>query len=41
VFIARFTSIVLTFLAGAEVDPDDFRDRLGTALLIGKVSFVA
>jgi Kef-type K+ transport system membrane component KefB len=40
VFIAQFASIVLTFLAGAEVDPDDFRDRLGTALLIGTVSFV-
>ena len=24
VFIASFASIVLTFLAGAEVDPDDF-----------------
>ena len=27
VFIATFASVVLTFLAGAEVDPDDFRDR--------------
>ena len=29
VFIATFASIVLTFLAGAEVDPDDFRERFG------------
>ena len=27
VFIASFASVVLTFLAGAEVDPDDFRER--------------
>jgi Kef-type K+ transport system membrane component KefB len=40
VFIADFASIVLTFLAGAEVDPDDFRERLGAALAIGMVSFV-
>jgi Kef-type K+ transport system membrane component KefB len=38
-FIATFASIVLTFLAGAEVDPDDFRDRLGASLAIGIVSF--
>ena len=28
-FVASFASIVLTFLAGAEVDPDDFRQRFG------------
>jgi Kef-type K+ transport system membrane component KefB len=39
-FIASFASIVLTFLAGAEVDPDDFRERWGTSLVIGLVSFV-
>jgi Kef-type K+ transport system membrane component KefB len=39
VFIASFASIVLTFLAGAEVDPDDFRERLGASLAIGLVSF--
>jgi Kef-type K+ transport system membrane component KefB len=39
VFIAQFASIVLTFLAGAEVDPDDFRERLGASLAIGLVSF--
>jgi Kef-type K+ transport system membrane component KefB len=40
VFVAQFASIVLTFLAGAEVDPDDFRERLGASLAIGVVSFV-
>jgi Kef-type K+ transport system membrane component KefB len=39
VFIASFASIVLTFLAGAEVDPDDFRERFGVAVTIGLVSF--
>jgi Kef-type K+ transport system membrane component KefB len=40
VFVATFASIVLTFLAGAEVDPDDFRERFGAAMAIGLVSFV-
>jgi len=40
VFVASFASIVLTFLAGAEVDPDDFRERLGASLAIGVVSFI-
>lgn len=40
VFIAQFASIVLTFLAGAEVDPNDLRERLGAALAIGVVSFI-
>jgi len=39
VFIATFASIVLTFLAGAEVDPDDFRERFGASVGIGLVSF--
>jgi Kef-type K+ transport system membrane component KefB len=39
-FIATFASIVLTFLAGAEVDPDDFRERFGASLAIGLVSFI-
>jgi len=39
VFVASFASIVLTFLAGAEVDPDDFRERFGASALIGLVSF--
>ena len=38
-FLAGFASIVLTFLAGAEVDPDDFRERFGTSVSIGLVSF--
>jgi Kef-type K+ transport system membrane component KefB len=40
VFLASFASIVLTFLAGAEVDPDAFRERLGAAVSIGLVSFI-
>jgi Kef-type K+ transport system membrane component KefB len=40
VFIATFASIVLTFLAGAEVDPDDFRERFAATVGIGLVSFV-
>lgn len=40
VFIATFASIVLTFLAGAEVDPDDFRERFGATVSIGLVSFI-
>ncbi len=39
VFIASFASVVLTFLAGAEVDPDDFRERFGASITIGVVSF--
>jgi len=39
-FVATFASIVLTFLAGAEVDPDDFRDRLGASVTIGTISFL-
>lgn len=39
VFIASFASVVLTFLAGAEVDPDDFRERFWAAVGIGFVSF--
>jgi Kef-type K+ transport system membrane component KefB len=39
-FIASFASVVLTFLAGAEVDPDDFRERFGASMTIGVVSFL-
>ena len=39
VFLAGFASVVLTFLAGAEVDPDDFRERFGASVTIGVVSF--
>jgi Kef-type K+ transport system membrane component KefB len=40
VLLAGFASVVLTFLAGAEVDPDDFRERFGASIGIGIVSFV-
>ena len=40
-FIAGFASVVLTFLAGAEVDPDDFRERFGASVAIGVASFAA
>ena len=39
-FIAKFGSIVLTFLAGMEVDPAYMRRRLGPSLGLGVVSFV-
>lgn len=39
-FVATFASIVLTFLAGMEVDPAYLRRRLGASLGIGVVSFV-
>jgi Kef-type K+ transport system membrane component KefB len=39
-FIAKFASIVLTFLAGMEVDPAFMRRRLGASVGIGVVSFV-
>lgn len=37
--LASFASIVLTFLAGMEVDPSYMRRRLGATLGIGAVSF--
>ncbi len=40
-FLASFGSIVLTFLAGAEVDPDVMKEKLKESLLIGGLSFVA
>ena len=40
VFIATFASIVLTFLAGLEVDPDYFRERFAASVGIGLVSFI-
>ena len=39
-FIAGFASIVLTFLAGMEVDPRYMRRRLGATVGIGVVSFI-
>lgn len=38
-FLASFGSIVLTFLAGAEVDPDEFRATWKASVLVGVVSF--
>ena len=40
-FLASFASIVLTFLAGAEVDPDLMRERLKESCWIGGISFFA
>ena len=39
-FVAAFASIVLTFLAGMEVDPAYMRRRLNASVGIGVVSFV-
>jgi Kef-type K+ transport system membrane component KefB len=39
-FIAAFASIVLTFLAGLEVDPGYFRQRFAASVGIGLVSFI-
>ena len=38
-FVAVFASIVLTFLAGMEVDPAYMRRRLGASLALGVASF--
>src|SRR3989454_7924267 len=40
-FLASFGSILLTFLAGAEVDPRVMRERLKESVLIGSLSFAA
>lgn len=39
-YLAGFGSIVLTFLAGAEVDTDLLREKLKASLLIGGLSFL-
>ena len=39
-FLASFASIVLTFLAGAEVDPDLLRAKFKESLLVGGLSFL-
>lgn len=39
-FLAGFGSIVLTFLAGAEIEPESFRRQLMPSLVIGSVSFL-
>jgi Kef-type K+ transport system membrane component KefB len=40
-FLASFASIVLTFLAGTEVDPDLLRQKWKESFLLGGLSFVA
>jgi len=40
-FLASFGSILLTFLAGAEVDPRVMQEKLKESVLIGGVSFAA
>jgi Kef-type K+ transport system membrane component KefB len=39
-FLAQFGGILLTFLAGAEVDPGLLRSKLRTSLLLGGASFL-
>jgi len=39
-YLAAFGSIVLTFLAGAEVDTDVLREKFAASLLIGGLSFL-
>lgn len=40
-FLATFGAVLLTFLAGAEIDPDSLRANLKAALGIGVASFLA
>src|SRR5438552_6666559 len=40
-FVASFGSILLTFLAGAVVDPRVMRERLKESVLLGSVSLAA
>jgi Kef-type K+ transport system membrane component KefB len=39
-FLATFGAGLLTFLAGAEIDPDSLREHLAPALVIGFLSFL-
>ena len=39
-FLAGFGSVVLTFLAGAEIEPESFRRQIKPTLAIGLVSFL-
>jgi Kef-type K+ transport system membrane component KefB len=39
-FLAGFGSVLLTFLAGAEIEPESFRRHLKPSLLIGGISFL-
>lgn len=40
-FLAAFGAVLLTFLAGAEIDPDSLKRHLKPALVIGTVGFIA
>lgn len=40
-FLATFGAGLLTFLAGAEIDPDSLRSNLRIAVTVGIVSFAA
>jgi Kef-type K+ transport system membrane component KefB len=40
-FLAGFGSVLLTFLAGAEIEPEAFRRHLKASLVIGAVGFFA
>ena len=40
-FLAKVASVVLTFLAGAEVDPDLLKAKFKESFLLGGVSFLA
>jgi Kef-type K+ transport systems, membrane components len=40
-FLAAFGAVLLTFLAGAEIDPDSLRRHLRVSLAIGAISFAA
>ncbi len=40
-FLAGFGSIILTFLAGAEIEPETFRKQLVPSLTIGTVAFLS
>ncbi|MEN6567864.1 MAG: cation:proton antiporter [Veillonellales bacterium] len=39
-FLAGFGAVVLTFLSGAEIDPDNLKDNLKESLVIGILSFL-
>jgi len=39
-FLASFGSVLLTFLAGAEIDPDSFRKHLKPSIVIGTAGFL-
>ncbi len=38
-FLASFGSVLLTFLAGTEIEPESFRKQLKPSLIIGGISF--